>query len=141
MGIQDSSKNIETYSFGQRMGIIFRCVFNRCPKCSQGGISRPFSFPKSCKSCGTVFDRGNGFLLSALPAVYFMFVLFWLVPLLVLYLKGMLDFTIAMWLVAIGAVAVPVLFFNYCKMLAIALYYFFLPHELYRPELQDNLTS
>ena len=139
--MQNSTQKTDDYSFGDRMGIIWRCVFNRCPKCSQGGISRPFSFPTSCPKCGTVFDRGNGFLLSALPAVYFMFVLFWLIPLLVLFLKGLLDFTIAMTLVAVGAVLVPVLLFNYCKMLALALYYFFMPHELYRPELQDNLDS
>lgn len=129
------------YSFNERMAIIWRCVFNRCPRCSHGGISRPFHFPKRCPQCDTVFDRENGFLLSALPAVYFIFTLFWLIPALLLFIKGMLDFTVTMIVVGVGAILIPVLLFNYCKMLALALYYFFLPRELYHPHLQDNLTS
>ncbi len=142
MSIPDSPpKSNADYSFSERMNIIWRCVFNRCPLCSQRGISRPFHFPKVCPNCGTIFDRGNGFLLSALPAVYFMFTIFWLIPLMVIFLKGQLSFPVTMGLILGGAILVPVLFFNYCKMLALALYYFFLPRELYHPETQDNLTS
>lgn len=129
----------EHYSFGVRMGIIFRCVFNRCPRCNKGGISNPMRFPKNCPSCGTVFDRGNGFLLSALPAVYFLFTIFWLIPALVMFIKGTISFPVTMASLVVGAIAIPLLLFNYCKMLALALYYFFLPRELYHPELQDKI--
>jgi uncharacterized protein (DUF983 family) len=141
MNDTSTSTEAQTYSFGYRMNIIWRCVFNRCPSCSLPGISRPFAFPKACPRCGIVYDRGNGFLLSALPAVYFMFTLFWLVPLMVLFLQHKISFPLTMWLVAGGAVVIPVLLFNYCKMLALALYYFFLPRELNHPEEQDNLTN
>lgn len=133
--------DIENYTFNDRMNIIWRCVFNRCPRCAKSRISRPFHFPKDCPQCATVFDRGNGFLLSALPAVYFLYALFWLLPALVLFLRGYLSFELTMWLVAAGALLVPVLLFNYCKMLALGLYYFFLPRELYHPQTQDNLIS
>lgn len=127
------------YSFSERMQIIWRCVFNHCPKCNQPGISKPFHFPDQCPSCGFVYERGNGFLLSALPAVYFMYTLFWLLPFLILFIYKVLSLEVSMALIGIGAIAIPVLFFNYCKMLAIALYYFFLPRELYHHELQDKI--
>ena len=129
----------QDYGFVDRLQIIWRCVFNRCPRCSHSGISKPFKFPESCPNCQFVLDRGNGFLLSALPAVYFMYTLFWLLPLVLLMFNQLMSFTVAMVLIGVGAVAIPVLFFNYCKMLALALYYFFMIHELYRPELQDDI--
>ena len=125
------TENKIDYTFQERMAIIFRCVFNRCPRCKHGGISHPFKFPDTCPNCKMIFERGNGFLLSALPAVYFGFAVFWVVPMMILFLNKVLSFNLAMWLVAIGAVAIPVLFFNYCKMLALALYYFFLPNEMF----------
>jgi len=127
------------YTFSERMMIIFRCVFNRCPRCSGGSISHPFKFPDQCPHCQMVYERGNGFLLSALPAVYFGFALFWVVPMMVLFIQDVLSFDVAMWLVAGGAVAIPIFFFNYCKMLALALYYFFLPREMFFvPEQQSE---
>ncbi len=127
------------YSFQERMQIIWRCVFNRCPNCNHGGISSPLRFPKSCPNCGFVLDRENGFLLTALPAAYFAYALFFLVPLLVLFLQGMLSFQWTMWLGIIGSLTVPAVIFNYCKMLGVALYYFFLPRELEFPEVQDDV--
>ncbi len=137
--VEDLNPLKTNYSFAERMQVIWRCVFNRCPKCSQAGISKPFKFPESCPNCAFVFDRGNGFLLSALPAVYFIYTLFWLVPMMVLLLLQVLSFNLAMVLIAVGAIAIPVFLFNYCKMLALALYYFFMAAELYRPETQDNI--
>jgi hypothetical protein len=61
------------------------------------------------------------------------------IPTLVLFLNGYLSETVALSGAGIGAVLFPLLFFNYCKMLAIALYYFFLPSELYHENLQDSI--
>lgn len=123
------------YLFSERMRIIFRCVFNRCPRCSHPHISHPFKFPDACPHCGMIYERNNGFLLTALPAVYFGYALFWVVPMMLLFITKVLSFNVSMWLVGIGAVLIPILFFNYCKMLALALYYFFLPTEMfYQPE-------
>jgi hypothetical protein len=127
------------YTFSQRMAIIFKCVFNRCPRCNHGGISSPIQFPDACPHCGFVYERHNGFLLTALPAVYFGYVLLMVIPTLVLFLNGYLSETVALSGAGIGAVLFPLLFFNYCKMLAIALYYFFLPSELYHENLQDSI--
>lgn len=126
------------YSLNERLRIIWRCVLNRCPNCAKGGISKPWAFPSECPQCHFIYDRGNGFLLTALPAVYFGFALFWVVPMMVLVINDILSFNTGMTLVGIGAVAIPALLFNYCKMLALALYYFFLPRELDNPDLQDN---
>ena len=129
------------YTFSQRMAIIFRCVFNRCPHCSHGPICgfNPMHFPDACPNCGFVFERGNGFLLAALPAVYFIYALFGLVPLLVFFLKGYISYRLTLVVGLVGSFLVPLSLYNYCKMLAIALYYFFLPRELYHTELQDDI--
>lgn len=127
------------YRLTERMRTISRCVANRCPKCGHGGISKPWHFPQQCPHCAFVYDRGNGFLLTALPAVYFGFALFWVVPIMVFVIQERLSFNLGMILVAVGAVVIPALFFNYCKMLALALYYFFLPRELDQPKLQDRV--
>jgi uncharacterized protein (DUF983 family) len=127
----------QDYTLNERLTIVWRCVLNRCPRCQQGGISKPFRFPDTCPSCQMIYERGNGFLLAALPAVYFGYAVFWVVPMLIAFLQGWLSFDVSMWSVGIGAVVIPTLFFNYCKMLALALYHFFLPAELfYRPEAQ-----
>lgn len=128
MNFTESKKD---YTFSERLTIIFRCALNSCPRCKQGGISSPFKFPDTCPNCAMIYDRGNGFLLSALPAVYFGFAVFWVVPMMVLFINKILSFNVSMALVAIGAVAIPILFFNYCKMLALALYYFFMPQEMF----------
>ena len=60
-------------------------------------------------------------------------------PLLVLLLLQLVDFQITMVLLAVGAIAIPVFAFNYSKVLALALYYFFMPAELYHPEIQDKI--
>jgi uncharacterized protein (DUF983 family) len=127
------------YSFYYRMAIIWRCVFNNCPQCNKGPISSPFSFPNSCPHCQFVYDRGNGFLLSALPAVYFAYCLICLLPLIGLYMFNLMPFQTALIIAVIGAVLIPSLLFNYCKMLALALYYFFMAHELTHPEEWDEL--
>ena len=129
------------YSFSQRMSIIFRCVFNRCPHCGEGPICgwNPAYFPDACPHCDFQYQRGNGFLLAALPAVYFAYALFVVVPLVYLFLQGWVSYEWAMVLGVVGSLLVPTLLYNYCKMLAIALYYFFLPRELYHVELQDDI--
>lgn len=129
------------YTFSQRMQIIFRCVFNRCPRCGEGPVCgfHPLKFPHCCSSCDFVFERGNGFLLAALPAVYFIYALFGIVPLVVLMIRGTLSYEVTFALALIGSAVVPLSLYNYCKMLAIALYYFFLPRELYHHELQDDI--
>lgn len=119
------------YTLPERLSIVLNCVFNRCPRCKQAHIARSFHFPDTCPGCDMVYERGNGFLLAALPAVYFGYAVFWVVPLMIAFLKGWLSFNLSMGLVAAGAVGIPIFFFNYCKMLALALYYFFLPTELF----------
>ena len=133
--------NNADYSFSQRMQIIFKCVFNRCPQCSEGPVCglNPLKFPTHCSHCNFQFERGNGFLLAALPAVYFIFAVFGVVPLVVAFIQGAISYEIAFGSAMVGAVVIPILLYNYCKMLAIALYYFFLPRELYHVNLQDDI--
>ena len=92
MNQQQYPANNADYSFSQRMQIIFKCVFNRCPHCGEGPVCglNPLTFPTHCSYCNFQFERGNGFLLAALPAVYFIFAVFGVVPLVIAFLKGLL---------------------------------------------------
>lgn len=118
------------FSFGQRLRVMLRCLSGACPRCSHRPIAGILFFKDSCPDCGLVLDRKNGFLLAALPYAYFIFAVLWLVPILVFWSQGKLGYPQAFGLVAAGAVVWPTLLYNYCKLIALGQYYFFLPHEL-----------
>jgi uncharacterized protein (DUF983 family) len=127
---QEVTMSETQYAFSQRLQILLRCLGRSCPRCSQPAISGIFHFKSQCPGCGLVLDRKNGFLLAALPYSYFIYAVFWLVPILVLWAQKSLSYPQAFGLVAVGAVVLPVLLYNYCKMIALGQYYFFLPREL-----------
>ncbi len=122
----------EAIGFSQRLGILLRCLSRNCPRCAQGPISGLGYFKEVCSNCGLVLDRKNGFLLAALPYTYFIFAVLWLLPLLILWAQSLLSYPMAFGLVAVGALVWPLLLYNYCKMIALGQYYFFLPKELNR---------
>ncbi|HEY9840135.1 MAG: hypothetical protein ACAI44_03795 [Candidatus Sericytochromatia bacterium] len=119
-----------SYSFGQRLSVLGRCLMNGCPRCGQRPIASLFSFKTTCPGCQLLIDKGNGFLLGALPVSYGIFVLFWLIPLLVAWALKYLSYPMAFGLIAFGAVAWPILLYNYCKMVSLGTYYFFMIKEL-----------
>lgn len=119
-----------TYSFGQRLGIFFRCLSNACPRCSYRPIASLFSFKNTCPQCGLLIDKGNGFLLGALPVSYAIFVLFWLIPMLIAWIMKYLSYPVAFGLIGLGAVVWPIVLHNYCKMVSLGSYYFFMIREL-----------
>lgn len=119
-------------SFSQRLAILLRCLSRSCPRCGHHPVAGVTYFKDTCPGCEFVLDRKNGFLLAALPYSYFIFAVLWLLPLLVLWAQSILSYPQAFALIAAGAVAWPLLLYNYCKMIALGQYYFFLPGELAR---------
>lgn len=115
-----------------RLQILLRCFLCNCPRCNYRPLAGITFFKNECPGCGLVLDRKNGFLLAALPNAYFIYAVFFLVPLLVIWAQGHLSYLMAFGLLLTSAVAVPVLLYNYCKMIALAQYYIFLPGELYK---------
>lgn len=123
----------DEFDFSQRLKILFRCLSWNCPRCNHHAVAGMTYFKDVCPACGLVIDRKNGFLLAALPYSYFIYAVLWLVPMLVLWAQKLLSYPMAFGLVAAGAVLIPVLLYNYCKMIALGQYYFFLPRELAGP--------
>ncbi|MGE3725963.1 MAG: hypothetical protein AB7I41_10465 [Candidatus Sericytochromatia bacterium] len=113
-----------------RLTALFKALSNGCPRCGHRPIARLTRFESTCPQCQLVLDRGNGFLLSAIPISYALFVLFWLIPLMVAWILKQISYPMAFGLVAFGAVFWPLVLYNYCKMMSLSLYYFFMAHEL-----------
>ena len=120
----------KTYSFGQRLGMFFRCASNACPRCRHRPIASLFGFHKTCPNCGLVIDKGNGFLLGALPVSYAIFVVLWLIPLLIAWLTKIVSYEMAFGLIIVGGIVWPILLHNSCKMISLGGYYFFMIKEL-----------
>lgn len=114
----------------QRLSVILKTLSNGCPRCGYRPIARLMSFQTVCPGCGLVLDRGNGFLLSAIPISYALFVVFWLIPLLLAWILKQLSYPLAFGGIALGAIIWPLLLYNYCKMISLSLYYFFMVREL-----------
>jgi len=126
----------------QRLAMLGRCLSLGCPRCAHRPIARLFSFQNICPHCGFVIDKGNGFLLSALPISYAIFVLGWLIPLLLAWIFKGISYPVAFGLIAMGAVIWPILLYNYCKMMALGFYYFFMLKELEMPaETTENTAA
>ena len=117
----------------RRLAVVLQTLTNGCPRCGHRPIARLFKFEAVCPGCQWVLDRGNGFLLSAIPISYAIFVLFWLIPLLLAWIFKQVSYPLAFGLIAVGAVVWPLLLYNYCKMISLSLYYFFMVRELDAP--------
>lgn len=127
-----------TPTLGQRLKAWARCATNACPRCGKRPIASLLSFKASCPHCELLIDKGNGFLLGALPISYGLFVIFWLIPMLLAWIFKYLEYSVAFGLIAAGAIIWPLLIYNYCKMLSLGLYYFFMTHELLQPPSEIN---
>jgi hypothetical protein len=59
-----------------------------------------------------------------------LFTFFWLLPVSAIWISKSISYPVAFGLIALGAVIMPLFIYNYCKMMSLALYYFFMFSEL-----------
>ena len=112
---------------------LVRLLTNACPRCSTRGIMRSmFQIHTHCSHCNLLIDRGNGFLLGAIPVSYFI-VSIWISLMIALAVFGVISSYIT-WVSSIAfAIVFPVLFHAYTKLIWVGIYYAFLPKELNIP--------
>jgi uncharacterized protein (DUF983 family) len=116
-----------------RSQIIAAGFTNRCPNCGGRTLFRKgtlFQLNKTCPSCGLQFERDEGFFLGSMSLNYGVTIFVFLVPVLLLYLAGILSGTAAAVLAGVGAIVFPMLFYRSSRSWWLMSYYCFLPQHL-----------
>ncbi len=116
-----------------RCQIFTRGIANRCPNCGDKTLFKEgslFELNSECPACGLKIERDEGFFLGSMSLNYGVTVICFLVPVLILYLVGVLSSLIAAVLAGIGAIGVPILFYRASRSWWLMSYYFWLPKHL-----------
>ncbi|MBT9543843.1 MAG: hypothetical protein IV090_00490 [Candidatus Sericytochromatia bacterium] len=131
------SENLTELGLLPRLKVLGRCLSVGCPRCGRRPIAGLFSFQTRCPGCDLLIDKGNGFLLGALPISYVVFIFIWLFPISAAWFVKQIPYPVAFGLIAAGAVVIPLLVYNYCKMISLGIYYFFMLAELNETAKKD----
>jgi len=113
--------------------IFARGISNRCPNCGGKTLFKDgsiFELNPECPRCGLKIERDEGFFLGSMSLNYGVTVICFLVPVLILYLVGVLSGLAAAILAGIGAIVVPILFYRASRSWWLMSYYFWLPKHL-----------
>jgi uncharacterized protein (DUF983 family) len=113
--------------------IIARGLSNRCPNCGGQTLFKAgtaFEINRVCPGCGLTLERDEGSFLGAMSLNYGVTIVLFLVPVLILYLGGVISGRVASILAGIGALGVPMLLYRSSRSWWLMNYYFFLPEQL-----------
>jgi rRNA maturation protein Nop10 len=116
-----------------RSQIVVSGLKNCCPNCGGRTLFRKgalFQLNEQCPVCGLRFERDEGFFLGSMALNYGVTLFAFLVPVLILYLAGVLAGTAAAALAGVGAIVFPILFYRSSRSWWLMSYYFFLPQHL-----------
>jgi uncharacterized protein (DUF983 family) len=129
--------------------IVSRGLAQRCPNCGGRDLfesEHRFRLRRACPTCGLRLERDEGSFLGAMSLNYGVTLVCYLLPLLLLYLGGVLSGAVASVLAALGAVGFPILCYRSSRTWWLMNYYLVLPHHLPAnrqepvPEDQDENT-
>ena len=112
--------------------IIARGLSQRCPNCGQPTLFPPRSLRirRRCPQCGTGFDRGDGFFLGPWVLNYTVAVFLFVLPAIVAGARGLIPWSAALVLAAIGCTVLPALLYRSSWSWWLLLYFYFLPQSL-----------
>jgi DNA-directed RNA polymerase subunit RPC12/RpoP len=113
--------------------ILARGVTHRCPNCGARKLFKEgtlFELNSACPDCGLKIERDEGFFLGSMSLNYGVTLLGFLLPVLILYLAGIVSGLTAAVLAGAGAILFPMLFYRSSRSWWLMSYYFFLPHHL-----------
>ncbi len=113
--------------------IFARGLSNCCPNCGAKKLFKEgtlFEMNPECPECGLKIERDEGFFLGSMSLNYGVTIICFLVPVLLLYLAGVLSGVVAAAIAGVGAIGVPILFYRSSRSWWLMSYYFFLPHHL-----------
>jgi uncharacterized protein (DUF983 family) len=123
-----------------RSQIMARGFANRCPNCGNHTLFRPespFKISEQCANCGLIFERGDGFFLGPFVINYGVTAFGFVLPVLFLFLFGVLRPVATIVTAAVGAIALPILLYRVSWSWWLMLYFYFLPQKL--PNNRDEL--
>ena len=121
--------------------IVSRGLSHCCPNCGAKKLFKDgtlFEMNPECPECGLKIERDEGFFLGSMSLNYGVTIIGFLVPVLILYLVGVLSGLAAAIVAGVGAIGVPILFYRSSRSWWLMSYYFFLPNHL--PANQGTLA-
>lgn len=126
-----------------RAQIIRRGLTHCCPNCGGNTLfkaSQPFRLNRHCSDCGLSLERDEGGFLGAISLNYGITVIGFLLPVLLLYLVGVLSGQNASIIAGVGAVLFPILLYRSSRSWWLMNYYLVVPHHLPRNqrEIQEG---
>lgn len=126
-----------------RAQIVVRGLQCRCPNCGSKTLfqeGKRFRVNPECPACGMKIERDEGGYLGSLSLNYGVTLVLYLLPVLLLYVFGILPGIVASVLAGLGAIVVPILLYRPSRSWWLMNYYFFLPHHLpaNQREVADN---
>ena len=113
--------------------IFVRGITHCCPNCGAKKLFKEgslFELNPECPECGLKIERDEGFFLGSMSLNYGVTIIGFLVPVLILYLVGVLSGVVAAVTAGVGAIGVPILFYRSSRSWWLMSYYFFLPQHL-----------
>jgi uncharacterized protein (DUF983 family) len=113
--------------------IVARGLANRCPNCGGRTLFKEgslFELNASCTLCGLRIERDEGFFLGSMSLNYGVTIVAFLVPVMLLYLKGILSGPVAATAAVVGAIGFPILFYRSSRSWWLLNYYLFCPQHL-----------
>lgn len=113
--------------------VVVRGLTNRCPNCGGRTLFKVrtfFELNEECPKCRLKFARDEGFFLGATWLNYFVTVICFLGPVLILAYKKVIGENAAIVLVGIGSIGIPALIFRSSRSWWLLSYYFVLPQQL-----------
>jgi len=116
-----------------RTRLVARGLGHRCPNCGGRRLFQDghrFRLNETCPDCGLRLERDEGSFLGAMSLNYGVTIVLFLLPVLLLYLGGVLSGLVASIFAALGAVGFPILFYRSSRSWWLMNYYLVLPHHL-----------
>ncbi len=113
--------------------IVTRGLTNCCPNCGGRTLfkeGRFFELNKSCPQCELRIERDEGFFLGSMSLNYGVTIVFFLLPVLLLYVGEVISGTVAAIAAIAGAIGVPILFYRSSRSWWLMNYYLILPQHL-----------
>jgi uncharacterized protein (DUF983 family) len=116
-----------------RAQIIQRGLSRQCPNCGRPHTlfpPRSFRVHRRCPVCGTGFDRGEGFFLGPWVINYTFVVFGFVLPAIVLGVRGFIPWSATLLIAAFGCTVIPFLLYRSTWSWWLMLYFYFLPDHL-----------
>jgi uncharacterized protein (DUF983 family) len=112
--------------------ILARGLAQRCPNCGERTLFPRGSFRvnRRCPTCGTGFDRGEGFFLGPWVLNYTVSVFCFVLPAIILGVRQVIPWSVSIALAAAGCLLLPALLYRPTWSWWLMIYFYFQPQSL-----------